>query len=172
MKITKRLSEPDLALVYTRHYPWHQPLKSRYGAPKSRGKHTAVLGIGGNIGDTPRRFERLFYLLQHAPFVSLEQTAPILRNPAFGFAAQPDFYNSVIIIKTDLTPLHLLRYTQRIEKRFGRVRSFRNAPRTLDIDILFYDDLTMDSKALTIPHPGAMSRRSVLIPLQYMKLSL
>jgi 2-amino-4-hydroxy-6-hydroxymethyldihydropteridine diphosphokinase len=128
-----------------------------------------LIGIGGNIGDTLRRFEHLFHLLRHSRKVTLLETAPILRNPPFGYLDQPDFYNSLILVQTSLTPRQLLGYLLRIEKRFGRKRALKNGPRTLDLDIIFYDDVQMDTERLRLPHPEWMHRSSVLIPLQAMK---
>jgi len=134
-----------------------------------KGGHQALLGIGGNIGDVVRRFEHLLCYLKRSSFVSVIETAPILKNPPFGYMEQGDFYNSVLLIETLLGPKELLRYLLRVEKVFGRKRLFKDAPRTLDIDILFYENVKMDTKNLTLPHPGWMKRDSVLIPLSYMK---
>jgi len=131
--------------------------------------HNALLGIGGNIGDCVRRFTHLFYFLQKSSFVTIIETSPILKNPPFGYIDQNDFFNAVIHIKTMLNPKQLLEYTQKIEDRFGRIRHFDNAPRTLDIDILFFDDQDINSKNLIVPHPHWQERESVLIPLKKMK---
>lgn len=133
------------------------------------GTHRALVGIGGNIGDVVRRFERLYWFFRHSRFVTLLESAPILRNPPFGFLEQADFYNSIMLLETSLTPRELLHYLLRVEKRFGRKRFLKDGPRTLDLDILFYDDIQIDTKELTIPHPEWMNRDSVLIPLKYMK---
>ena len=75
----------------------------------------------------------------------------------------------MILVETDLTPRALLRYILRVEKRFGRKRLFKDAPRTLDIDMIFYENVKMMTKELTLPHPEWMKRASVLIPLSQMK---
>jgi 2-amino-4-hydroxy-6-hydroxymethyldihydropteridine diphosphokinase len=92
-------------------------------------------------------------------------TSPILKNPPFGFENQNDFYNAVIIVKTDLNPINLLKFVLRVEQFFKRDRAFENSPRTLDIDIIFYDKISIDKRDLTIPHPEYYKRESVLIPL-------
>lgn len=125
--------------------------------------------MGGNIGDVVRRFEHLYWFFKRSRYVTLLESAPILRNPPFGFLEQPDFCNSIVLLSTSLTPRELMRYLLRVEKRFGRKRSIKDGPRTLDLDILFYDDIQIDTKELTIPHPEWMNRDSVLIPLKYMK---
>lgn len=132
-------------------------------------RYRALLGIGGNIGDVVRRFEHLFVYLQHSRSVHLLETAPILKNPPFGFTEQEDFMNSLLLIETDMTPRELLHYVLHAEKRFGRKRLFKDGPRTLDIDLIFYEDITMESRELTLPHPGWMKRTSVLVPLSMMK---
>ncbi len=129
-------------------------------------KHTVVVGIGGNIGDTKRRFQKLFYYFKKDPFLDIKQTSSILQNPPFGYVNQPDFYNAVVVLKTNLTPLKLLRYLLKVEKKFKRRREFKNSPRTLDIDIIFYDKITYKKDELTIPHPKYHERDSVLLPLQ------
>lgn len=139
---------------------------------KAKGGHKALLGIGGNIGDVVRRFEHLLCYLKRSSFISVIETAPILKNPPFGYREQGDFYNSLISIETDLSPKALLRYVLRVEKVFGRKRLFKDGPRTLDIDILFYENVKMDTKNLILPHPEWMNRSSVLIPLLHMKGSM
>ena len=129
----------------------------------------AVLGIGGNIGNVSRRFKKLALILRAHPKVRLVRSAPVLKNPPFGYLDQPDFYNSVLLVDTTLSPQALLHFLLRLEKRFGRVRTFKNAPRTLDIDIIFYDNMRIRRKDLTIPHPYWMQRESVLVPLRYLE---
>jgi len=132
-------------------------------------KHLVVLGIGGNIGDSVSLFERVIRYLRHSKRVNVIQTAPLLKNPPFGFVNQPDFINSVIKIETNLSAFELLKYLLWVEKRFGRKRTFKNAPRTLDLDIIFYDKLHIRTKRLTLPHPHFKSRESVMIPLRFLK---
>lgn len=136
---------------------------------KSKSGHKVLLGIGGNIGDVVRRFEHLLCYLKRSSFLSVIETAPILKNPPFGYREQGDFYNSLLLIETRLSPKALLRYVLRVEKVFGRKRLFKDGPRTLDIDILFYENVKMDTKNLILPHPEWMKRNSVLIPLLHMK---
>ena len=146
----------------TIHFPF-QAQKKSFGMG-----HRAVLGIGGNIGDVPRRFEHLFHYLKRSTFVSVLESSPLLKNPPFGFLEQKDFYNALLLVETRLTPKELLRYVLRIEKHFGRKRSFKDAPRTLDIDLIFYDTIRMNSAVLTLPHAGWTQRDSVCVPLSYM----
>jgi len=149
-------------LIYTQHFPYNTKTKNVK-------KYKALLGIGGNIGNVLRRFEHLYWYFKRSSFVFVIETAPILKNPPFGYVEQGDFYNSLVLIETNLTPRELLNYVLRVEKVFGRKRLFKDGPRTLDIDIIFYENVRMETKILTLPHPGWMKRSSVLIPLSMMK---
>jgi len=136
---------------------------------KDKKPYSVLLGIGGNIGDVKRRFNHLFISMEKSPYLSIMETSPILKNPPFGYLKQNYFYNSLIYVKTCLQPKALLRYILALEKKFSRRRSFQDAPRTLDIDIIFYEDLNISSKYLTVPHPSWQERGSVTIPINYMK---
>ena len=158
----KRKLDEKNTLIFTQHFPYNTETNNVK-------KYKALLGIGGNIGDVVRRFEHLFQYFKCFSFVNVLETAPILKNPPFGYVEQGDFYNSLILVETNLTPGELLRYVLRVEKVFGRKRLFKDGPRTLDIDIIFYENVRMETKRLTLPHPGWMKRSSVLIPLSMMK---
>jgi 2-amino-4-hydroxy-6-hydroxymethyldihydropteridine diphosphokinase len=123
------------------------------------------VSIGGNIGDTKKLFDRLFHRIGRDRNLRIIETSPILRNPPFGYLEQDDFFNAVILLETTIFPKSFLRRVFYLEKRFGRERTFRNAPRTLDIDIIFFDDFKIISKDLTVPHKEWQKRESVLIPL-------
>ncbi|HEY9128950.1 MAG TPA: 2-amino-4-hydroxy-6-hydroxymethyldihydropteridine diphosphokinase [Sulfurovum sp.] len=157
--IKKRIDVQN-TLIKTRTYP---------GRFKGKSGYRVLLGIGGNIGDVVRRFDHLLFYLKRSSLVNVLETAPILRNPPFGYLDQEDFYNSLVRIETFLSPKALLRYVLYIEKVFGRKRLIKDGPRTLDIDIIFYDNKTIKTKDLTLPHPGWKERASVLIPLSMMK---
>ncbi len=128
----------------------------------------AVIGMGGNVGDVRRRFKKVVVNLQKNPSIRIVKSGPILKNPPFGFKEQPDFYNTVILVDTKLSPKELLKRLLYIEKRYKRVRTFKNAPRTLDLDIIFYNDLKLRSSELNIPHPFWNERESVIIPLKFL----
>ncbi len=135
-----------------------------YGMP-----HRALIGIGGNIGDVEKRFERVLRYFESSSLLNPVATSILLKNPPFGYEEQPDFINSVILVETGLGPHALLRYLLWVEKRFGRRRSFANAPRTLDLDIIFFDNLRLKSRRLSVPHPHFFERDSVMIPLRYLQ---
>ena len=139
---------------------------------KSSKPYQATLGIGGNIGDVRRRFNHLFQFLKNSLYVDVIETTPILKNPPFGYLEQKYFYNSLVIVKTCLTPKALLRYILHVEKKFGRKRSFADAPRTLDIDMIFYENEILNTKELTLPHHGWRERTSVIIPLVHLKTKI
>jgi len=132
---------------------------------KSSKKNKALIGIGCNIGNCIRRFKKLYLFLSHHPKIDVVQTSIIYKNPPFGYLNQPWFYNSVMVIYTDFSPIELLNFLQYVEKKFGRIRTFKNAPRTLDLDILLYNNIKLNLKRLILPHPGMKKRDSVLIPL-------
>ena len=132
---------------------------------KSDKKNKALIGVGCNIGNCIRRFKKLFYFLKTHPKIDIVQTSIIYKNPPFGYLNQPDFYNTIFVIKTSFSVYELLKFLLYVEKKFGRVRSFKNAPRTLDLDIILFNDLKIDKKELIVPHPSFKKRSSVLVPL-------
>lgn len=132
---------------------------------KTKHRYRVTIGIGGNIGDVKRRFEHLFIYLKKDKRVELLQTSLILKNPPFGFTDQDDFFNSIIVLQTSMQPSAFLGYLMRVEKKFARLRSFANAPRTLDLDIIFFDNRVINTLKLQIPHKCWFQRDSVVIPL-------
>jgi 2-amino-4-hydroxy-6-hydroxymethyldihydropteridine diphosphokinase len=165
--IKKYSLDEHYKLIVTKHYPYSAPKISR--RRKRRQYHKALIGVGGNTGDVLRRFEHLFWVIKRSNKATILSSAPILLNPPFGILEQPYFYNTLLLLRTSLSPIELLDYLQHIENKFRRKRVVRNGPRTLDLDIIFYDDIQMDSPRLKIPHPEWMKRDSVLIPMKYMK---
>ncbi|ABB43967.1 7,8-Dihydro-6-hydroxymethylpterin-pyrophosphokinase, HPPK [Sulfurimonas denitrificans DSM 1251] len=136
---------------------------------KSFHRYRVTIGIGGNVGDVKRRFAHLETYFKRDKRVEFLQKSLILKNPPFGFMNQDDFFNSIIILKTSMQPMLFLNYLMRVEKKFGRKRSFANAPRTLDLDIIFFDERVVKKERLSIPHPEYSKRVSVLIPLKGLK---
>ncbi len=132
---------------------------------KSKKPHKVLIGIGCNLGNCIRRFKKLFLFLSSHPKIDIVQTSIIYKNPPFGYLEQPFFYNSVIVLYTKFSPYELLNFLLYTEKKFGRKRSFKNAPRTLDLDIIIYDNLKINKSDLKIPHPYFKERDSVLLPL-------
>ncbi len=132
-------------------------------------KNLYLLGLGGNLGDVKRRFERFCRVLQSDTRFFVAQNSLILKNKPFGFLRQENFLNAVMLVQSSLAPLALLKIMQRAELRFGRKRSFKNAPRTLDVDILYASAKVRPDGRLALPHPGANERISVILPLGTMK---
>ncbi len=130
----------------------------------------ALIGIGGNIGDVKRRFKKLFFRLKRDKLVKVLATSIIFKNPPFGYLEQDYFYNSLILVDTKLLPIKLLKYLQKVELDFKRKRDFKDSPRTLDLDIIFYEKNRISKvPTLIVPHPHWQNRESVLLPLAYLK---
>lgn len=156
----KKINE-KLTFYFNNHYPYSS-------AKQSSKKNFVTIGVGGNIGDVVKNFNKLFLVFKSDGRFKILKTSPILKNPPFGYLEQKDFYNSLIVLKTDLGPFECLKQFQRYEKRFKRKRSFKDAPRTLDIDIIFFNDQKIDTKDLVIPHKGYKNRDSVQLPLKFL----
>ncbi len=121
------------------------------------------LALGSNLGDRRANLQAALNALP--PAVLLRRASPVYETPPWGIANQPAFLNMAVEAETNLPPLDLLSYLKRLETQLGRVPSVRYGPRLIDIDILFYDDLVLDSPGLTIPHPRLHERAFVLVPL-------
>jgi len=132
---------------------------------KRKHRYKTVIGVGGNVGDVKRRFEHLIHFFKKEKRLELLESSNILKNPPFGYTHQDDFLNCVIVMQVSMQPMVFLDYLMRVEKRFGRKRSFANAPRTLDLDILFFDSRVIQKQRLSVPHPHWFERESVVIPL-------
>ncbi len=124
---------------------------------------TAYIGLGSNLGDRMATLrtavQRLETLGRITGVSSLYETEPV------GYLEQPRFLNAVVALETALAPIDLLRALLGIERDLGRTRSFPNAPRTLDLDLLLVDDVILDTTELTLPHPRLHERAFVLVPL-------
>lgn len=149
----------DLSLYYTQNFP-------NILNKTSNKKYSVTIGIGGNIGNTKRLFDKLLLALNKDTRFTILRTSPLLLNPPFGFLEQKHFLNGIIALKTNLAPNEFLKNMQRLENRFGRKRSFQDAPRTLDIDIIFFAHKKVNTKKLIIPHKSWHNRESVTIPLK------
>ncbi|TAK65505.1 MAG: 2-amino-4-hydroxy-6-hydroxymethyldihydropteridine diphosphokinase [Betaproteobacteria bacterium] len=127
--------------------------------------HIAFIALGSNL-DHPESKVRLgLAALAGLPQVQLVAASSLYRSAAFGHADQPDFINAVARLSTGLAPRALLAALLAIERRCGRERSFRNAPRTLDLDLLLYDAQSIAEPGLAVPHPRMHERAFVLAPL-------
>jgi 2-amino-4-hydroxy-6-hydroxymethyldihydropteridine diphosphokinase len=127
----------------------------------------AWLALGGNVGDSRKVLDRAVDLLCDGIRVRLLARSSDYRTPPWGFKYQPPFINLCIAVETLLSPRDLLDHAQAVELQLGRGRAHekRWGPRTADIDIIAYDNLTVDELGLTIPHPRLFERAFVLLPL-------
>lgn len=125
---------------------------------------TAYIALGANLGDARAALRQAMQAIAALPGVTLQRRSSLYRTAPVE-SAGPDYLNAVVEISTTLAPLALLAALQAIEQAAGRERPYRNAPRTLDLDILLYDELTLESPALTVPHPRMHQRAFVLVPL-------
>lgn len=126
-------------------------------------KVRVYLSLGSNLGDRKANLEKALQLLGER--LDIERVSSLYETEPVGYAAQPLFLNAVCRAQTDLGPLQLLSLVKGIEASLGRVPSFPNAPRPIDLDIIFHGDLIMQTPELTIPHPRLEERAFVLIPL-------
>ncbi len=124
----------------------------------------AFIGLGGNVGDSKQILTDAVICFAQLPQIKISSKSCFYKSAPVD-AAGGDYVNNVISVLTELDPFSLLRVCQSIEQRFGRERPYENAPRTLDIDILTYDNLQQHNPDLTIPHPKISERLFVLLPL-------
>jgi len=125
----------------------------------------AFVGIGSNLDDPRAQVLRAFEALEALPHTRLVKKSSLYRSAPVGYAAQPDFVNAVAQLETGLPAERLLAELQAIELRHGRSRSFANAPRTLDLDLLLYGAAQLKTATLQVPHPRMRERAFVLKPL-------
>ena len=127
----------------------------------------ALLALGGNVGNSRAILDRAVFLLCDRPDVKLTARSSEYRTPPWGFKYQSPFINLCIAVETTLSPRDLLAHAQGVELQLGRDRAHekRWGPRTCDIDIIAYGDLTVDELGLTLPHPRLFERGFVLLPL-------
>lgn len=125
--------------------------------------HTIFLSMGSNLGDRLTNLQDAIRSLP--PNIQLLSQSQIYETEPWGYTEQPAFLNLVIKANTELSPKNVLTFIKDIEVALGRKATFRYGPRLIDLDILLYDDLVLNSPGLTIPHPRLCDRGFVLIPL-------
>ena len=126
-------------------------------------KHTTFVALGANLGERLENLRAAISAL--APDVYVLAESNVYETPPWGVTNQPAFLNMVVKAETDLEPEALLKYLKQIEAELGREKSVRWGPRLIDLDILFYDDLVVNTPPLIIPHPRLHERGFVLVPL-------
>ena len=131
-------------------------------APK---KHSQVaIALGSNLGDSLANLENALVMLNETHGLTQNQVSSWYRSKAMG-PPQPDYLNGCATFQTSLTPQAVLRSLQAVEAAFHRTRDVHWGPRTLDLDLILFDNLILNEAALTIPHPGMQKRSFVLAPL-------
>ncbi len=130
-----------------------------------RGWHMAYIGLGSNMGNKKVYLEGALESIRQIKGCRIEAVSDLIETEAYGGVEQDDFLNGVAALRTILPPETLLEELQRIEKEAGRERKIHWGPRTLDLDILFYDKLILEEEKLILPHPDLQNRRFVLEPM-------
>ncbi len=129
----------------------------------SEGQAVVYLGLGANLGDRAANIDEALKRLTERVFI--DRVSSLYETPPVGYAEQPHFLNAVCKGTTTLSPEDLFDFAKGIERAIGRTAGFRNGPRLIDIDILLYDDLVLETKRLVIPHAAMHQRAFVLVPL-------
>ncbi len=127
--------------------------------------HKVFVGLGANLNHPREQVLRAFEALAALPHTRLLARSSLYRSAPVGYLDQPDFINAVAQLETQLSPRELLDALLALERANGRTREFLNSPRTLDLDLLLYDDLQHHEHGLTVPHPQMHKRAFVLLPL-------
>lgn len=128
-------------------------------------KHTAFIGLGSNLAQPAVQILRAMQAIDLMQDTKVVARSGLYRSAPVGYLDQPDFVNAVLKVETALTPFALLQALLALEQESGRTREFQNAPRTLDLDVLLYDNLQHHEHGLTVPHPQMHRRAFVLQPL-------
>ncbi len=126
-------------------------------------EHTVYLALGSNLGNRLANLKQA--VAAFSPQMEVKAKSHVYETPPWGYEDQPKFLNQVIRVKTYLEPEPLFKHIKRLEVALGRKISFQNGPRLIDIDLLFYDDLILNTASLVIPHPRLHERGFVLLPL-------
>ncbi|OQW93044.1 MAG: 2-amino-4-hydroxy-6-hydroxymethyldihydropteridine diphosphokinase [Beggiatoa sp. IS2] len=127
---------------------------------------TVCIGLGSNLQNPLGQVQQALTSLSHLPTTQVWKHSSLYRSAPLGPPGQPDYINAVAVLQTELLPLTLLEHLQAIEQRQGRVRTGeRWGARTLDLDMLLYDNRQMQDPVLTLPHPHLYERAFVLYPL-------
>lgn len=125
--------------------------------------HIVFLALGTNLGDRQENLKQAVASLP--PQMEVKAKSHIYETPPWGYEEQPKFYNQVVKAETYVQPEALLKHLKRLEIALGRKTSFKNGPRLIDLDLLFYDDLVLKTPILTLPHPRLHERGFVLLPM-------
>ncbi|WP_254564969.1 2-amino-4-hydroxy-6-hydroxymethyldihydropteridine diphosphokinase [Oscillatoria sp. HE19RPO] len=123
-----------------------------------------AIGLGSNLGDSRSTLESALAILDRTPGIELKKRSIWYKTAPIG-PSQPDYFNGCALLEVQLNPQELLKVLLNIERQFGRIRQERWGPRTLDLDILLFGDLILETSELQLPHPRMRERAFVLVPL-------
>jgi 2-amino-4-hydroxy-6-hydroxymethyldihydropteridine diphosphokinase len=126
--------------------------------------HKAFIALGSNLGDKRKNIEIAIEKIKEKG-IKILKVSSIIETEPYGYKDQDSFLNAVCLVETSLDPFSLLRVLLNIEEEMGRKRTFKWGPRNIDLDIIFYDDLVIESEELIIPHPDAHNRTFVMGPI-------
>jgi 2-amino-4-hydroxy-6-hydroxymethyldihydropteridine diphosphokinase len=127
--------------------------------------HQVFLGLGGNIGNKHDNFDKVYTFIQNE-LGTITKSSSVYETPPWGFQAEVNFWNQVLVVNTEFSAVEVLRKINKIERQFGRKRDGgQYKSREMDIDILYFDELIIETEKLTIPHQYIQNRLFVLVPL-------
>ena len=132
----------------------------------------AVIALGTNLGERKKNIENAVEAVKKLSDVKILKISSVIETEPWGVENQPMFLNCCILIETTLPPLMLLGECLGIEAAMGRVRGMRYGPRVIDLDLITYEGVTMNTKELTLPHPRAKERDFVMIPLKELEVTI
>ena len=124
-----------------------------------------IISVGTNLGNRKNNIEKAINAINNIPYTDVLRVSSIYETEPVGYARQDNFYNAVLVVKSQYEPHEMLGICLGIESGLGRVRTLKNGPRVLDLDIIFAENQEIDTKNLVLPHPRYHERRFVLEPL-------
>lgn len=143
-----------------------QRLEAAPGSVETAPWKEAYIGLGSNMGNRDRYLQEAVRELNNHPHVALVRVSDVYETEPVGYTNQESFLNMVVVVRTTLPPDLLHKHMKAVEDQLGRVRTIRNGPRTVDLDLLLMDDIALDTPDLVIPHPRMWDRAFVLVPLR------
>jgi 2-amino-4-hydroxy-6-hydroxymethyldihydropteridine diphosphokinase len=138
---------------------------SRGAGRAGTGRERVFLSLGSNVGRRPQQLRRALELLRRDADLRVVGISSLYSTSPVGYTAQRDFLNGAVEVRTRLAPRSLMERLRAVEERMGRNTPFRNGPRTIDLDLLFYGRRVIRTTGLVVPHPRCHERRFVLVPL-------
>lgn len=129
-------------------------------------KHKAFIALGSNLSNPHEQVRQAIDLIGDIPDTVLKKTSSLYETAPVGYVDQPDFVNAVVMVETSLTAMQLFKALQAIELKQGRVRTIKNGPRVIDLDLLLFDEQKIETDELIVPHPRMFEREFVMVPLR------